>query len=106
MITLTINRCDNRYLCSVRGHSGAAPKGEDVVCAAVSALAYLIETAATSLDEEGALEAYYHSVTPGDAEFDFTVKERGAERAEFLADSVERLALEIEASYPGCISVT
>lgn len=37
MITITYDRANNSVC--IRGHAGAGPKGEDVVCAGVSALA-------------------------------------------------------------------
>ena len=100
MIEFSANRCDDRFICSVSGHSQAAHRGSDIVCAAVSALTYLLYFAAKELDEKGLLSSFYHSAVTGSAEIDFTVKEEGLDRASFLVGTVSALMLELEAKYP------
>lgn len=41
---------------TLRGHAGSAPYGQDLVCAAVSALVYALAQRLTELDAQGALE--------------------------------------------------
>lgn len=41
---------------TVQGHAGSAPHGQDLVCAAVSALVYALSQRLTELDAQGALE--------------------------------------------------
>lgn len=41
---------------SIQGHAGAAPYGQDLVCAAVSALAYALATRLTELEQQDALK--------------------------------------------------
>ena len=41
---------------SIQGHAGAAPYGQDLVCAAVSALVYALAQRLTELDQLGAFE--------------------------------------------------
>lgn len=100
MTEFSSDKCGNRFIYSVNGHCFGAPKGEDVVCAAISTLTYLVYFAAKELDDEGLLESFYHSVVSGSAEMDFTVKEEGMERASFIYDVVNTLVLEIESEYP------
>lgn len=51
MINAYFSRKGNRFLVEIKGHSGAAPRGEDLVCAAVSAgFLYLV----AMLEESGA----------------------------------------------------
>ena len=40
----------------LQGHAGAAPYGQDLVCAAVSALVYALAQRLTELESRGALE--------------------------------------------------
>lgn len=40
----------------VQGHAGAAPYGQDLVCAAVSSLVYALAQRIRELDEQGALK--------------------------------------------------
>ena len=46
--------CDGTAL-ELQGHAGAAPYGQDLVCAAVSALVYALAVRLTELEEQGAL---------------------------------------------------
>ncbi|MBR6917908.1 MAG: ribosomal-processing cysteine protease Prp, partial [Clostridia bacterium] len=39
MINYQCDLCSDRYIVSIEGHSNAAPAGEDIICAAASALA-------------------------------------------------------------------
>lgn len=41
---------------ALQGHAGAAPHGQDLVCAAVSGLVYALAGRLTELEKEGALE--------------------------------------------------
>ena len=41
---------------SVQGHAGAAPSGQDLVCAAVTGLVYALAHRVTELDAQGAFE--------------------------------------------------
>ena len=52
MINIKVSRSENGSVCgfSVKGHSGYAESGSDIICAAVSALCY---TAAGYFDEAG-----------------------------------------------------
>lgn len=56
-----------RAYVSVSGHARAAPKGEDIICAAAS---ILVLTLISALDEYGARD-FKHRLTDGDAEVKF-----------------------------------
>ena len=43
MINIDIKRKNRRVVVSVKGHAAAAPKGEDLVCAAVSTLVLTLQ---------------------------------------------------------------
>lgn len=78
---------------TVQGHAGYAPKGEDIVCAAVSALTYALIGA---LEEEGLIRELV--VRPGFV----TV----AAKKEDKAFDVVRCGIgQIAARYPQCVRV-
>ena len=41
---------------SIKGHAGAAPKGEDLICSAATMLAYTVGQAVQFMDEQGMLK--------------------------------------------------
>ena len=78
---------------TVQGHAGYAPKGQDVVCAAVSALVYAL--IATLEETENMRESV---IRPGYA----TVAAKEQDRA---FDVVRGGLRQIAARYPACISL-
>lgn len=46
---------DNGIHMDIAGHSGSAPKGEDLICAAVTTIAYTVAQAVEFLHEDGKL---------------------------------------------------
>ncbi len=54
---------------TIKGHSGAAPYGQDLICAGVTALTYAAAQAAQSLHERGKIrETPMVCLNPGDAQ--------------------------------------
>ena len=78
---------------TVQGHAGYAPKGQDVVCAAVSALVYAL--IATLKETENIRETV---IRPGYA----TVAAKERDRA---FDVVRGGLAQIAARYPNCVSL-
>ena len=66
MIRITYEKSENRL--TVQGHAGAAEKGKDIVCAAVSALVLTLAENIRVLRETGTVTAYTVSVQEGSAE--------------------------------------
>ena len=95
----------NRFTYSVCGHSLAAPYGSDIVCAAVSTLTYLIYFTAKQLDDEGLLSAFSHTVRPGYAKIEFTVRDGGLSRAKFVFDAVGPVVRGLSEKYPKNVNV-
>lgn len=64
MITVEIERDSSESICgfSVRGHSGTAPRGQDIVCAGVSALT---QTAVLGLNRHLKREDLQLTIKPG-----------------------------------------
>lgn len=61
---------------TVQGHAGSAPYGQDLVCAAVSALVYALAQRLTELDAQDALEQPPRiNLASGDAQISAVAKE-------------------------------
>lgn len=58
MIKVNIRTHDaTKYLClTVKGHAGSAPKGEDLVCASATILAYTVAQIAQEMRKKGKLK--------------------------------------------------
>lgn len=56
MITASFSRNDNGITLRLKGHAGMAKKGEDIVCASASILAYTVAQSLQFLFDEGGLE--------------------------------------------------
>lgn len=70
MITVNCIEDDRGYIrLTIKGHSGAAPAGQDLICAGVTALAYAAAQSIKSLYEGGKVEdTPMVYLTPGEAE--------------------------------------
>lgn len=82
MVKITWYRPQNRV--TVVGHANAAPKGEDLVCAAVSALTYTLAANALELKQEGVVKCETVTLKEGHSEVQIYPKrifKRRAERA-------------------------
>lgn len=68
MIHIRASREDGGLQLRLRGHAGTAPKGEDLVCAAVTALVYalaqyVLDNGGQAALESGAADIRIHTVT-------------------------------------------
>ena len=69
MITASFSRNDNGITLRLTGHAGMAKKGEDIVCASATILAYTVAQSLQFMYEEGGLEERPHiRLDEGDAE--------------------------------------
>lgn len=66
MIQVTYFRNYNRV--TVTGHAGAAQKGEDLVCASASVLAYTLAANVSGMADNGQVRAPVIKLTEGNAE--------------------------------------
>lgn len=89
---------------TVRGHAGSAPKGEDLICSAVSAL---VQTFCFSLQrllqldvKVDVLDGYLSVHVPAE------VQAETKEKVTLLADSMLVGLDEINKSYPGFLNVS
>ena len=69
MVTVEYTRTNKAFCLQVYGHARSAPKGEDLVCCAVSTLTYTAAQSAMDLYEDGALRQVPETVlNPGAAQ--------------------------------------
>lgn len=68
--------CDPRACrVTVTGHAGSGPKGQDLVCAAVSALVLTLEEAVKTMARAGWLTGQTLEIAPGKAEIRCTARQ-------------------------------
>jgi uncharacterized protein YsxB (DUF464 family) len=99
MVTVRVTRNDGQVTrLRVTGHAGAAPPGEDLVCAGASAL---VETLALGLERVVPGDARW-TVEPGHADFRFDGQDpRQAAVVDTIVAGLEDLA----ASYPKFVRI-
>ena len=90
------------HSCIISGHSGFAPKGKDIVCAAVSILA---RTALDVLHEHGGLELKTDSAERGELSFTVEKKQDGcSDILSYTADFLEKGFDSLQKEYPAYVS--
>ena len=72
----------------IKGHAGSAPHGEDLVCAAVSALTYTLAANACELRDGGYTRHINTKVDAGDSEISVVPTSRYASVAELVISAV------------------
>lgn len=98
MINARFFRKENRFSVEIKGHSGSAPRGEDLVCAAVSAgFLYLV----AMLEDSGA-EIIQKKEKDGLCVVTFLGGEREEGAYMMLYLGLSRLAK----AYPECVNVS
>lgn len=105
MIRAVLTRFENGdlYSCALSGHSGFAPAGQDIVCAAAS---ILVRTALDVLHAQNGIEL--KTDIPGRGELSFTVEKKeggGSGILSYTADFLQSGLLSLQADYPPYISV-
>lgn len=75
---------------TIQGHAGGAPRGQDLVCAAVSMLAYALAQRLTELERKGALaQPPQIRLTSGDAQIAAIAKENHAAQVQEAFDLIQ-----------------
>lgn len=108
MINAEIKSGDGTYIARVLGHANYAPKGQDIVCAGVSALSSaLLEALVVLLDSENT--AYFDTAT-GDGLFEIRVLKPKDNATEETVKSLFYMFMtglaQIERQYPDYIKLT
>lgn len=78
-----IRACLKGTTLTIQGHAGGAPWGQNLVCAAVSMLAYALAQRLTELENQGALvQPPQIRLTSGDAQISAIAKENHADQVQ------------------------
>lgn len=89
----------------VCGHAGTAPKGEDLVCCAVSALVYTAAQCALDLYGEGFLQQFPETILkPGNSQVAALATEEGAQRVRQMFVTVATGLQLLARQYPENVS--
>ena len=86
-----------------RGHSGSAPRGRDVVCAAVSALVHGLILGLSNVAE---VQDLHCEADPDVPLIKVSWPDAAAESLDLLTRTVVLSLREIESGYPGYVSIT
>ena len=105
MIVYQSDVCTDRFIISIEGHAGAAPRGADIVCSAASMLALTLASAVKRLDGEGEISRFSSSISKGSVQLDFTVKRRALEKVSAIVDTITEGYMMLEENYPEYVSV-
>lgn len=104
MIKISIIRNDGGFIrgFTVKGHAGYARRGRDIICSAVSALAY---TAAGALKEMAGIDGYTERRGYMKCEVPADISGSDKEKAEVILKTIVLGFKQIEHSYKGFVSV-
>jgi len=106
MIRYNLNQmADGRFVIYIEGHAEAGPKGQDLVCAASSALASALNLGVMRLEAEGRTKSADIRVADGDVSVDFTPAENESERALGLVNTITDAFVWLESCYPDNVCV-
>lgn len=106
MIRVRFRQLEGGGWLTVSGHAGAAPRGEDLVCAAASMLVYSLAQAVLELGERGLLkEAPEVRILPGEAVIAAVASDEGLRELR-QSFRVARLGFQLLGeSYPGNVDL-
>ena len=91
---------------TLQGHAGSAPYGQDLVCAAVSALAYALAQRLTELDHQGAFEEPPRiELSSGNGQISVIAKAKCAREIEEDFRLIYSGLMLLQNHYPQCITV-
>ena len=107
MIKANVGYGKGHYIARVQGHAEFAPKGQDIVCAGVSALTMALHKAVT--DTVGENDAERYSIKIDEGQFGILVADVCDSKKEEMLDAFfsmfDKGISQIEKEYPGYISV-
>ena len=106
MLTVEFGQEKGILCLSGEGHAGKAPKGQDLVCAAASILAYTVDYGLRQMQKEGKLDGEYFScVAPGDVMFICKPKPEHLTEARHMFGTVLYGYYALQESYPEAVKV-
>lgn len=95
----------DRTLISVEGHSGFGENGTDIVCSAVSALAFTLANCIQDEEGDDRLKLNKNIVRDGYVFFEFEVFPFARERIEGMTEAIMTGFLMLAEKYPEYVSV-
>lgn len=104
MISVSALRSEERLTLTVEGHAGYGKEGQDIVCAAASALCFALLLALKRLDSEGLLSSFDHRLERGFAFFSAAVTPAGVPIWGYAVDPILNAFALLGESYPGYVS--
>lgn len=106
MIQVTIGDRDGVLWLSMAGHAGAAPKGQDIVCAAATMLMYTAAQAALDMGSRGELQTSPSvKLDDGSAGVAFRPKEEAMEKGRLVLDVIRRGLEVLGKRYPENVAI-
>ena len=101
MVTVEYTQSGKGFCLVVCGHAGSAPKGEDLVCCAVSTLAYTAAQCALDLHGDGALRQFPEIfIKSGNAQVAAVATQEGLERVRQMFGTVAIGMRMLASQYP------
>lgn len=106
MIQVTIGDRDGYLWLTMEGHAGAAPKGQDIVCAAATMLMYTAAQAALDMGSRGELRRPPSvMLDDGNAGVSFRPKEEAMEKGRLTLDVIRRGLEVLGKRYPENVAI-
>lgn len=105
MIAVSVLRSEERLSLTVEGHAGYGKEGQDIVCAAASALCFALLLSLKRLDSEGLLSSFDHRMERGFAFFSAAASPQGARLWGYAVDPILSAFTLLSESYPDHVSL-
>lgn len=86
MLNIIYNKRHNHV--TIEGHAGYAPKGQDIICAGVSAIAMTLGENVRWMDEKGYLQSMHVDLSDGVGTISCTPKSRYTDSIRLVFDSI------------------
>lgn len=101
-----VSACVKGTTLAVQGHAGAAPYGQDLVCAAVTGLVYALAQRLTELEQEGAFKgSALIKLTSGEAQISVIPREQYISQVQENFDLIRSGLTLLQHHYPNQIKV-
>lgn len=94
------------YIISITGHAGFDDKGKDIVCAAISAIAYTLLNALKWAEDESCLNIRVENVSDGNIYLEVLPYDFSKERIDTIIDTCIIGFSLIEEEYPDYITIS
>ena len=96
---------EKNYTLTIDGHAGYAKKGQDIVCAGVSTLAYTLSSYLQKMNKEQRLIYFYATLNDGRATIECLPKDNFIDEVSLVYDVVMNGLESIMRSYPDNVSI-